>query len=61
VTTETHLRLVPDADEQEQRCVLSPAPELWVKRAERLPMLLRMLETLTQDACREPPAPENDR
>jgi hypothetical protein len=55
------LRLVPDGDEQELRRTLPPAPELWVKRAERLPMLLRMLDALSQDAPGEPPAPSNDR
>jgi hypothetical protein len=60
VTTRTHLRLVPDGDEQDLRCMLPPAPELWVKRAERLPMLLRMLDALADDACREPAEPRNN-
>ncbi len=59
--TRTHLRLVPDDDEQETRCALPPAPELWVKRAERIPMLLRMLDARPDDADRVPPAPRNHR
>ena len=61
MTTRTHLRLLPDADEQELPHVLPPAPELWVKRAERLPMLLRVLDALARDADRTPPAPTNHR
>jgi hypothetical protein len=61
VTTRTHLRLVPDADEQELHRVLPPAPESWVERAERLPMLLRILDAVAKDAGLEPPAPRNHR